>query len=191
MTWSLVASLVAVLAVVAFAGGALRRGAIERERRRVAALTALADRLGQISATHDLPAAAIEPPPRAPRPLTPIRSRGRAALLDALAEAVGRAASEGSRLAIALVESPGTAAAALADDVEAIAGAQAYEVGPRSVALVAPGVGRAEALGLLARVQAATGATGTAVELEPEEDAVALLTRLLSAARPERAQGAG
>ena len=187
MTWSLVASLVAVLAVVAVAGGALRRSSIERERRRVAALTALADRLGQISATHDLPAAAIEPPPRAPRPLTPIRSRGRAALLDALAEAVGRAASERSRLAIALVESPGAAAAALADDVEAIAGAQAYEVGPRSVALVAPGVGRAEALGLLARVQAATGATGTAVELERDEDAVALLTRLLSAARPERA----
>ena len=191
MTWSLVVPLVAVVGVVAVAGGALRRGAIERERRRVAALTALADRLGRISAAHDLSAAAIEPPPRTPPPLTPIRSRGRAALLDALAEAVRRAAPEGSRLAIALVESPGTAAAALADDVEAIAGAQAYEVGPRSVALVAPGVGRAEALGLLARVQAVIGATGTAVELEPDEDAIALLTRLLSAARPERAPGAG
>ena len=58
-----------------------------------------------------------------------------------------------------------------------VAGAPAYEVGPRSVVLVAPGAGRAEALGLLARIQAASGATGTAVELEPDEDAVALLTR--------------
>lgn len=188
MTWSLVVSLLAVVAVVAVAGGVLRRSAIERERRRVAALSALADRLAQLAATHDLPTATIEPPPRAPGPLTPLGSRGRAALLDALADAVRRAASERSRLAIALVESPGTAAATLAEDVHAIAGAPAYEVGPRSVVLVAPGAGRAEALGLLARIQAASGATGTAVELEPDEDAVALLTRLLSAARPERAQ---
>ena len=60
------------------------------------------------------------------------------------------------------------------------AGAQAYEVGYRSVALVAPRHGRADALGLLARIQAACGATGTAVEREPDEDAVELLTRLLS-----------
>lgn len=178
MTW-LVVLLLTLAAVLAAAGVVLRKGAIERERRRLAALTALADRLGRVAPTpHEH--VVEEPSHRAPAPLTPAGSRGRAALLDALADAVGRAGSEGSRLSVALVESPATAAAALADEVEAITGAQAYEVGYRSVALVAPGHGRADALGLLARIQAACGATGTAVEREPDEDAVELLTRLLS-----------
>ena len=64
--------------------------------------------------------------------------------------------------------------------MNAVTGTGAYEVGPRNVAIVVPGAGRADALGLLARIQAACGATGDAVELDPDEDAVALLTRLLS-----------
>lgn len=180
VTWLLVVLLLTLAAVLAAAGVVLRRRGLERERRRLAALTALAERLGRVPPTPDEQVVVEEPSPRAPAPLTPAGPRGRAALLDALADAVGRAGSEGSRLSVALVESPATAAAALADEVEAIAGAHAYEVGPRSVALVAPGHGRADALGLLARIQAACGATGTAVEREPDEDAVELLTRLLS-----------
>ena len=64
--------------------------------------------------------------------------------------------------------------------MSAVTGTRAYEVGPRHVAIVVPGAGRAEALGLLARIQAACEATGDAVELEPDDDAVALVTRLLS-----------
>jgi hypothetical protein len=53
-------------------------------------------------------------------------------------------------------------------------------VGSRAVALVVPGAGRADALGVIARIQAACGATGNAVELAPGDDAVTLVTRLLS-----------
>ena len=75
-------------------------------------------------------------------------------------------------------------AASLADDVRAVAGSEGYEVGTGSVALVVPGAGRADALGLLARIQAACGATGSAVELEPDEDAVELVARLLAKRAP-------
>ena len=61
------------------------------------------------------------------------------------------------------------------------------EVGARSVALVVPGSGRADALGVLARIQAACGATGNAVELEPDDDAVGLVSRLLAGEEPRRA----
>jgi hypothetical protein len=74
------------------------------------------------------------------------------------------ARADGSRLSVAVVESGSTGAAALADEVAAVTGGDAYEVGARAVALVVPGVGRADALGVLARIQAACGATGSAAE---------------------------
>jgi hypothetical protein len=182
MSASLVAGLV-VLVVVAFAVGALwrfRRRAIETERRRVATLTTLATRLQQVTASLEVPRAVAEPPPRPPAPLPPVEPGGRAAFLDALTDAVAQARSDGSRLTAAVVASDSTTSASLAGDVHGVTGGDAYEVGARAVALVVPGAGRADALGVLARIQAACGATGNAVELEPGDDAVALVTRLLS-----------
>ena len=166
-----------LVAALAFAFG---RRAIAKERHRVAALAALAERLGQITATLDEPVPPVEPPPRTPAPLAPAGSRGRTALLDAVTAAVVRAREGGSRLSVALVESGSMSAFALAPEVVDIAGGDAYEVGARSVALVVPGVGRADALGVLARIEATCGASGSAVELEPGEDAVELLARLLA-----------
>ena len=168
----------AVVALIAGLVWVVRRRAIEHERRRVVELTSLADRLRDLSAALDAPSTAPEPPPRAPGLVAP-ESGGRAALLHTLADAVADARAERARLAVAVVESRSTPAPALADEVSAITGADTYEVGSRTVALALPGVGRAGALGLLARIQAACGATGDAVELEDGEDAVELLARLL------------
>jgi hypothetical protein len=185
----MIAGLVA-LAIVAAAAVALwkfRRRAIEQERRRVTELTTLALRLREMSDALELPPAVVEPPPRPPTPLPPIAPGGRAAFIDALTEAVARARAEGTRLTAAVVESGSTSSAALAGDVQNVTGAEAYEVGARSVALVVPGSGRADALGVLARIQAACGATGNAVELEPDDDAVGLVSRLLAGEEPRRA----
>ena len=178
MTTLLVALLV-VAVLVAAGVFAYRRRAIEQERRRVASLEAFAEQLRTVTATLPDPIAPREPPPRAPGPLAPAGSRGRTALLDALSDAVERARVDGTRLSVALVSS-GSSAPRLADEVSAVTATPAYEVGPRAAAFVVPGAGRADALGVLARIQAACGAHGDAVELEPDEDAVALLTRLLA-----------
>ena len=185
MTTLLVVALLFVAVLVGAAVLTYRRRAIEQERRRVASLAAFAEQIRTVAATLPDPVAPREPPPRAPGPLAPAGSRGRTALLDALNDGVDRARADGTRLSVALVSS-GALAGALADDVSAVAGAPAYEVGARRVAIVVPGAGRADALGLLARIQASCGAHGDAVELEPGEDAVGLLTRLLAgAARDE------
>ena len=162
-----------------------RRRAIEDERRRVAALTALALRLREMSDALELPAGVVEPPPRPPAPLPPIAPGGRAAFIDALTEAVAHARADGTRLTAAVVESGSASSTALADDVHGVTGTEAYEVGARAVALVVPGSGRADALGVLARIQAACGATGNAVELEPGDDALVLVSRLLAAGDAE------
>lgn len=180
---TLLVVLVAASVLTAAVAVVFRRRAIADERRRVAALAALAERLSEVSAALDDPVPLSEPPPRAPAPLAHAGARGRTALFDAVTDAVARAREGGSRLSLALVESGSTGAAALADEVAAVTGGDAYEVGPRAVALVVPGVGRADALGVLARIQAACGATGSAAELEPGEDAVELLARLLATPR--------
>ena len=105
---------------------------------------------------------------------------GRAALVDATSAAVRRARADGTRLAVAIVESD-RGAETIARDVASLAGLPTYAIGPRSLALVLPGSGRADAFGVLARIEVACGATGRAVELEPGEDAVELLARLLAA----------
>jgi hypothetical protein len=173
---------VALLALLAV-GLRFRRRAIADEQRRVEALTTLAVRLNDLNASLPVPPATAEPPPRPPAPLPPIEPGGRAAFLDALTDAVARARADSSRLTVAVVESGATVSAALAGDVRDVTAGDAYEVGPRAVALVVEGAGRADALGVLARIQAACGATGNAVELEPGDDAVALVARLLAARR--------
>jgi hypothetical protein len=168
--------LVLVLVVVGAVGGlwVLRVRSLARERRRLASLAGVAQRLE--AARLDVPRTRDEEPmPSAPPP--PAVPRGRAALVDAVTDAVARARADGERVALAVIETPDSTAAALARDVGAITGHEVYTVGARSVALVVPAAGRAETLGLLARIEAGCGARGRAVELEPGEDAVALLAR--------------
>jgi hypothetical protein len=177
--------LVALAALAAVIGGALRRRAVERERRRVDALTSLEDRLRSAAAALEVHAAPTAPA-QAPGLRAAPGSRGRAALLDALTDAVADARAGGSRLSVALVESRETSAAALVGVLAELTGGEPYEIGSRTVALVVRDGGRAEALGLLARIQAACGAHGDAVELEQGETAVELLARALSTGRPTR-----
>jgi hypothetical protein len=176
--------LVAVAALAAGIGRALHRRAVERERRRVDALTSLEDRLRSATAVLAVRASTSAPAPKpAPAARAAPGSRGRAALLDALTDAVADARVDGARLSVAIVQSRESSTAALSEELAELTGAEPFEVGAHTVALVVRGGGRAEALGLLARIQAACGAPGDAVELEPNETAVELLARALSAAR--------
>lgn len=105
---------------------------------------------------------------------------GRAALLGAVGAQVRVARSNGGRLSAAVVRSADAETAELAVETQAVADVDAYAVGSRAVALVLPGLGRADALGVLARIEARCPSSGKAVELEPGEDAVELVARLLS-----------
>jgi hypothetical protein len=104
---------------------------------------------------------------------------GRAALVDALHQAVAQARVEGSRLAAAVVESDAVLDEAQVLELRATANTDVYVVGVRAVALVLPGFGRAAALGVLARIQATHGLVGRVAELGPDESALELAVRLL------------
>ncbi len=175
-------ALVLVVAVLIVALGlwTSRRRAVERERQRVDALRTLDGQFERVTESLDRARPPVpEPLPRAPAPLAAAAPGGRAALVDASTEAVRRARSEGTRLAVAVVDAADGNAGRLGGDVASAVGLTAYTVGPRSIAMLLPGAGRAQALGVVARIQAACGATGRAVELEPGEDAAELLTRVL------------
>ena len=175
----LLGCVVAALAVVALA---LRRRAL-LSARRDAGLATVAKRIDDAVASLRPPSARVEhvsAPPRGPAPLVGEALPGRAALVDAVASGVAVARADGARLTAALVRVSGAEhVEKLAGDVREVAGVTAYAVGPDSVALVLPGVGRADALGLLARVEARCASTGMAVELEPGEEAAELVCRLL------------
>ncbi len=106
---------------------------------------------------------------------------GRAAFVDALGSEVERASERGTRLAAAVVRDAEAASLdTLAAVVREAAKAPVYLVGPRAVAVALPGTGRAEALGILARVEASCGARGSAAELEAGETATQLAVRVLA-----------
>ncbi len=67
----------------------------------------------------------------------------------------------------------------LADAVREVAGRPAYAVGPAASAFTLPGLGRADGLGTLARIESRLPSTGRAVEWRPGETAVELVARLL------------
>jgi hypothetical protein len=173
------------ISVAAWVG---RRRRSERNARRIAALTAVAERidaavasLGDTIPTPSAEQASVSHAATAPCP--PVIQDGlvgRTALLNAVADAVAQARAQGSRLSGAVVRVTETDATKLAGVVQDVAHAEAYAVGPRSVALVLPGLGRAEALGVLARIEAQYAASGSAVELGPGEDAVEFAARLLA-----------
>jgi hypothetical protein len=188
VTALIVVSLLVVLAAfvalaLAAVGRRATRDALAREERRAEALRSLHDRLRTAAASLDLSAPVPAPGDASATRAAPAvaGSRGRAALLDALTDAVAAARLDHTRLAVAHIETREGSAALLAARVAGATGLEPYEVGPRAVALVVRDGGRADALGLLARVEAACGATGDAVELEPGESAVELLARALSA----------
>lgn len=105
---------------------------------------------------------------------------GRVELVDDLHRAVAKARANDTRLTAAVVEATDELDARCARELGETAGAPVYVVGPRSLALVLPGCGRAAALGVLARIQATHGLQGRVAELEPGETAVELAARLLT-----------
>lgn len=178
----------AVLAValalgVVCLGVALRRRA-EREKLRAKRLAEIAARIdAAVDSIRDVTLGAFEH--RAlPRPHAPGTAvgdlPGRTALLDAARAHVHDARSCGRRLSAAVLRAAHAEPRELAVEAHAVAEVDAFAVGPRAVALVLPGLGRAEALGVLARIEARCPSSGKAVELEPDEDAVELVARLLS-----------
>jgi hypothetical protein len=182
---------VVVLAGLAASAGAwayARRRRAARAAERIAALAEVARRVDAAVAAVEtvsvVPAArawtihAVEDGP-APEPA------GRVALVDAVEAAVARAQTDGTRLAIGLVDTDGELTASLAERIRDVGGAPIYSVGTRSVALVLPGFGRAGALGVLARIQATCAVSGRAVELAPGEEATELIARLLAPATDE------
>ncbi len=169
---------VVLSALLVLAAWLARRNAVRRENRRLAALTALAEQLERTR----VPARERVDSIAAPSPRVAASSRGvghgRAACVDAVGAAVLESRDRGARLSLAVVTStsdPTTVVGA----VRSAAGTEVFTVGPDAVAVLLPGRGRAEALGLLARIEAASGAAGRAVELRPDETAVELLARLL------------
>ena len=181
---ALIVAVAATLFVVLVAWRARQRRAARRDRR-LAALEATARRIDTAVGSlreldlHDRD----EPAPTIPRdgPPPPVADDlpGRAALVEALTTRVAEARSEGSRVAAAFVRSGADDATTLARHVRTVVDAPVYAVGTRAVAFVLPGLGRAEALGLLARIEAACHTSGRAVELEQGEDGVDLVARLL------------
>ena len=158
--------------------GAHRGGRAYRPRGRVArrANDALVARPRRRSAT--VPGSA---------PLVVDDLAGRTGLLQELALDVAGAHSQGDRLAAAVVRSEDGDAATLARDARSVADVPVYTVGPRAVALVLPGLGRADALGVLARIETRCPSSGRAVELESGEDPVELAARLLGGQAPQDA----
>jgi hypothetical protein len=183
---TLVVVLVAVAAtlIVLLAWRARRRRVARRERR-LASLEDTARRIDTaVASLRELEVGDRgEPPPTpsrdAPPPAVAEDLPGRAALVEALTERVAEARADGSRIAAALVRSGADDATTLARHVQTVVDAPVYAVGTRAVALLLPGLGRADALGLLARIEAACQTSGRAVELEHGEDGVDLLGRLM------------
>lgn len=189
--WLAATAVAAVFLTLTAVVTTFHRRTVRRERARVEALATVARRLETTLASLDdapvapAPAPAATPTiaPRHTPPLVALELPGRAALLDALVEGVERARVEGSRLSAAVVRLERDASHDLSMAIGALAGAPVYAVGPRSLALVLPDVGRAGALGVLARIAAEQGTgKGRAVELEIGEDATELAVRLLEPA---------
>jgi hypothetical protein len=177
-----VAALVAVAILVVMS---YRRHAA-RARRRLEVLADVAARidravssLGELTVLRSFDGPAAAPLAVDPAPLVEADLAGRAGLLQELAADVAGARSQGERLAAAVVRSEADDAATLARGARSVADVPVYVVGPRGVALVLPGLGRADALGVLARIEAQCPSSGRAVELESGEAAVELAARLL------------
>ena len=159
-----------------------RLASLETTAQRIDAAVASLRELDVVDRVEHSPVAAVS---GAPSPAVADGLPGRAALVEALSERVAQARADGSRIAAAVVRSGADDATALARSVKAVVDAPVYAVGTRAVALLLPGLGRADALGVLARIEATCRTTGRAVELEQGEDGVELLARLMAIGQPE------
>jgi len=178
-------ALVLALVVIAVV---VRRRAIARETQRTHELTRLAEQLGvslaQVYRPSFPPIEPSAPQPGAVAPLVADRLPGRAAFLEAVAAEVERAKAGAARLTAALVRAAGDAdSGTLVVAVDEIAGRRAYAVGPSAVAFTLPGLGRADGLAALARIESRAPSSGRAVEWKPEETPVELVARLLGEPR--------
>ena len=173
------AALLLILVAVAF-----RRRAVARERRRVEALERLANRLelslGEARPPAFPPFEHPTPAPEGDAPLVADRLPGRAALLEAVAAEVDRARAGSTRLTIALVRAvDATTEDSLVEAVREVTGRRAYAVGPNAAAFTLPGLGRADGLGTVARIESRTPSVGRAAEWVPGETPGELVVRLL------------
>jgi hypothetical protein len=109
---------------------------------------------------------------------------GRVAFLDALETEAAHAAETASRLAVAVVRAGDAPAGRVPEVLRQLGADEVYAVGPGAHAVVLAGAGRADALGLLAKVEALCGAGGTAIERSEGESALELYARSLSGGRP-------
>lgn len=171
------------------------RKRVARAQRRLEVFTEVAARIDEaVSSLRELSligAQGPEPAPPAadePGPLVEAGLHGRTGLVQALTAGVTGARAQGLRLAAAVVRADQDDAAALAHGARTVADVPLFAVGPRAVALVLPGAGRADALGLLARIEAQCPSSGRAVELESGEDALELAARLLGGPAPHGAE---
>ena len=186
IVWLLV--LLGVALVLALIAVAVRRRAVTREARRVQALERLAERLerslAQVHAPEFHPFEPSAPEPGAVAPLVADRLPGRAAFLEAVAAEVERAQAGAARLTAALVRVAGDPdGGMLVVAVDEITGRRAYAVGPSAVAFTLPGLGRADGLAALARIESRAPSSGRAVEWTPGETPVELVARLLGEPR--------
>jgi hypothetical protein len=172
-------------------GLALVAAAVVVRRRRAAREAARARALGRLAEQLDASLSGLRRPrfppvgQTAPAGGTALPDQGltgRAALLEAVAADVERAdRADAQRLTVAVVRVAGmSSAAALSDAVRDATGRPAYAVGPGAAAFTLPGLGRAEGLGALARIESATPSSGRAVERKPGETAAELVARLLA-----------
>jgi GGDEF domain-containing protein len=193
------------VAAVALAATALlvaraRRRARRATRRRTVALERLAatmaraaDELDDAVARADSRSwATIVVEPSSAAPLDPATGlRGRSGFVDGLRRAVDEARADDSRLALALIAIGGSGTALdaavgrIAEAARSSApSAEVFRAGERALALLLPATGRAEALAVIARTEAAVRdappVAARAVELAPGEDAIAFLARLLA-----------
>lgn len=183
------ALLLALVAVVVLLAIVRARGrAAAREARRVEALGRLAERVetvvGQLRPPRPPPLEPTLPRVPAPVPLIADRLPGRAAFLEVVAAEIDAEPGD-VRLTVAVARAAAeTTTEALADAVREATGEQAYAVGPTTVAFVLRGLGRAGALGALARIETLAASTGTAVERGTDESAVEVVARLLEQEAP-------
>ncbi|MGL6279182.1 MAG: hypothetical protein ACRC50_06460 [Gaiella sp.] len=192
------AALVLASALLAFAVLRSRRRAAARSARANVALSDLATTMHRAAAELERAVRVAERRPRlvlevddttvaALDPATGLP--GRTAFVDALRRQVADARADDRRLALALVAAEG-AGIGLEEAMRRVAtaarettpAASVYRVGEHALALLLAGVGRADAIGAVARIEAALHGepprVARAGELEHGEDAIALLARV-------------
>ena len=185
MTAGLLALLAAALLLLG-AAVVFGRRAVARERSRVEALERLAERLelslDEVRLPTFPPFEHAPPLPEGAATLVADSLPGRAAFLEAVAAEVDRARAGATRLTLVLVRvADGTSPESLVEAVGEVTGRRAYAVGPSAVAFTLPGLGRADGLGVVARIESRSRSVGHAVEWEREqgETPAELVARLL------------